>query len=636
MKLRHHLLLWFALVSVLPLVLLLFMANHYDRQQYFKELDQELRMELDRLVASIEQQISAHRDLVSSLARSPVIEEFGDALYEVSQYGSLTWRYSKARKNLEQLFVDLQPLIPERAVIRLLDANGNTVIKAQFVETSQPTLESLPPYPVYDIEPESSLTAQLRQMPVGEVSYFRYPGHNLSPEPIDRRAMLDMVMPVEKDGWRVYLVFSSLGERLDKLMSLTPRLRDGEITVLEYDPARTLAYQVLFSDRDDVAFSDTSYQDAEPLPELIAAYESQNSGVLETRHGQGRWYYQDYYPYSDQLISWIVGIRLDLDDLINRTRTTFYGLLGLGAFNLFLGLLLASFASRRLAEPIVRLADNMRDYASGKPPKEDMSSLSSEVGALQDSFRHMTETLEASQKEQAAAEKKLALSAKLASIGEMAAGIGHELNNPLTNILSLGKLVKRSRSLTPELAGDVDEMIDEARRASRIVRGILDFGRQGQLDLSRIELCAAMEQFLQRVERGVQDKHLNVALTCEPGLEITGDRFQLEQVMVNLLENAIFASPVGGRLELEVARQNHYARIRVIDEGEGIDPVIAERLYEPFFTTKKVGEGSGLGLSISLGIVEMHDGSLMLFNQEPKGCVAEVLLPLADKESSDG
>lgn len=635
MKLRHHLLLWFSLVSVLPLVLLLFMANHYDRQQYFKEIDQELRVELDRLVASYEQQKAAHRNLVSSLARSPVIEEFGDALLEVTQSGSLTWRYTKARKNLEQLFVDLQPLIPEQAVIRLLDGNGNTVIKAQFVETSQPTLESLPPYPVYDVEPDSSLTAQLRQMQPNEVSYFRYPDHATSPEPIERRTMMDVVIPVQTPNWRVYLLFSSLGERLDKLMALTPRLRDGEITVVEYDPSSTSPYKVLFSDRDGVAFSDTSYQEVEPLPALLEAYEVQSSGILETGGGQGRWYYQDYYPYTDQLISWIVGIRLDLFELTSRSRTTFYGLMGLGAFNLILGLLLANFASRRLAQPIVRLADNMRDYAQGKPPREDMSSLSSEVGALQASFQHMTETLEESQKERAAAEKKLALSAKLASIGEMAAGIGHELNNPLTNILSLGKLVKRSRSLTPELAGDVDEMVDEARRASRIVRGILDFGRQGQLDVAYLELCSAMEQFLLRVERGAHDKGLSVQLSCEAGLAINGDRFQLEQVMVNLLENAIHASPEGGALVLEVLRQSSYVRIRVIDQGPGVDAEIAERLFEPFFTTKQVGEGSGLGLSISLGIVEIHDGSLMLFNNESGGCVAEVLLPLADEELMD-
>lgn len=636
MKLRHHLLLWFALVSVLPLVLLLFMANHYDRQQYFKEIDQELQMELDRLVASFEQQTARHRNLVSSLARSPVIEEFGDALFEVSQYGSLTWRYSQARKNLEQLFVDLQPLIPEQAVIRLLDGNGNTVVKAQFVETSQPTLESLPPYPVYDIEPESSLTAQLSKMQANDVSYFRYPGHAISPEPIDRRTMLDIVVPVETTDWRVYLLFSSLGERLDKLMSLTPRLRDGEITVVENDPSNSSPYQVLFSDREELAFSDTSYQSVDPLPELIKAYENQSSGIIDTGRGQGRWYYQDYYPYPDHLISWVVGIRLDLSELIGRSRTTFYGLMGLGAVNLFLGLLLASFASRRLAQPIVRLADNMRDYAQGRRLQEDMSSLSSEVGALQASFRHMTKTLENSQQEQAAAEKKLALSAKLASIGEMAAGIGHELNNPLTNILSLGKLVKRSPELTPELSGDVDEMLDEARRASRIVRGILDFGRQGKLDVSRIDLCAVMAQFLQRVERGIAEKKLRVERSCQQGLEVNGDRFQLEQVMVNLLENAIYASPVGAELRTEVIRQNRFARIRVIDQGSGIDSEVAERLFEPFFTTKKVGEGSGLGLSVSLGIVEMHDGSLMLFNGEHGGCIAEVLLPLIEEGRDHG
>ncbi len=630
MKLRHHLLLWFVVVSVLPLILLLFMANHYDRQQYLNEIDQELHGELDRLIASLEQQLARHRNLVASLGRSPAIDAFGRALQEVSQQGSLTWQYSHARRQLEQLFVDLQPLIPERAVIRLLDSNGNTVIKAQFVETASPTLESLPPYPLYELEPEAGLSKQLQALPPNDISYIRYPGHPADSAPNGRRTLLDAVWPVQTPDWRLYLLFSSMGERLDKLMALTPRLRGGEITVVEYDATRPEQSRILFSDRGGVRFSNSQPVQMQPLPGLIKAYETQPSGLLEMPQGQGRWYYQDYYPYPDRLISWIVAIRLDLTELSSRNQATFYGLLGLGAFNLLLGLLLAGYASRRLAQPIVRLAQNMRDYAQGKPLQADMDSLSSEVGQLQASFRHMTQTLEDSQREQARAEKQLVLSAKLASIGEMAAGIGHELNNPLTNILTLGKLAKRTADISPDLNNDIDEIIDEARRASRIVRGILDFARQGNLEVQQLLLCDAVGQALERVERQAYAKQLDIQADCHRRFSVSADPFQLRQVLLNLLENAIYASPAKGRITIVGSEQDDMAVLRIHDEGAGIETAASERLFEPFFTTKKVGEGSGLGLSISLGIVEMHGGRLNLYNHPQGGCVAEVRLPLCE------
>lgn len=224
-------------------------------------------------------------------------------------------------------------------------------------------------------------------------------------------------------------------------------------------------------------------------------------------------------------------------------------------------------------------------------------------------------------------------SAKLASIGQMAAGIGHELNNPLNNILSYTKLLVRNAKDDEALQRDVHSLREEAVRASEIVKGILNFARQVPPQYSQFNVNEWLENTLALVQQTARGKAVELVIKSGYKGLLEGDRSQLQQVMVNLLLNAIQANSRNSRVIIETVMQHDLLHVRVIDEGEGIDESVLDKIYDPFFTTKAEGDGSGLGLSISLGIIERHHGTLDIRNNDGVGVTATITLPLhTDKQ----
>ena len=220
--------------------------------------------------------------------------------------------------------------------------------------------------------------------------------------------------------------------------------------------------------------------------------------------------------------------------------------------------------------------------------------------------------------------------AKLASIGEMAAGIGHELNNPLNNILSFTKLIERDTpNINQDTQDDLQGLRNEVSRASRIVKGILNFARQVPPEYTWFDLTVWLNDTLLLVEPEAHKRHVKTVLLETPDAEMEGDRQQLQQVLVNLLMNAIQASEANEVVELSAEIiEPGIVKVLVSDEGSGIDENDRDKVFDPFYTTKKVGEGSGLGLSISLGIVQYHEGQLSLTNNDRGGVDAIIALPL--------
>ncbi len=364
-----------------------------------------------------------------------------------------------------------------------------------------------------------------------------------------------------------------------------------------------------------------------PIPDTIREFIADGGTRPVRNDASHRWFLAEYFPYPDRLLNWVLSFRLDQRQLGGQFRVISYGLLALTAIMGLFGVLLAGLASRRLARPVTQLAKNMRNYANGVPVSEPVRSWSSEVNALEAEFKQMIASLEKAREARSRAERKLVKTARLASIGEMAAGIGHELNNPLTNILSLAKLIERSAGDCPDAVEDAREIVEETQRAAHVVRGILNFARQIEPHFETVNVRDWVETSVHRLASKLEQKGIVLKSEIDPNLTLEGDRYQLEQVLLNLLQNAIYVSPKGGEIRIEAEAADGWLRLRVIDHGGGIDPEIEERLFEPFATSKPVGKGAGLGLSISLGIVEMHGGRLELRNNGEGGCTAEVAIP---------
>jgi len=182
MKLRNHLLLWFAIIGLLPLVAVLFFANQYYRGVYLAEVDAEMHDELRRLAASIDQQFHHQRNLLRTLGGARLLQRFVDELETVIDAGHVTREYHLARAQLKRFLLNLEPVVAELAAIRLLDHQGNTVVQVNYGGRSKPELESLLPYPLLEVEASPAFSARLARLPDGEISHLRLPQRSLGPQ----------------------------------------------------------------------------------------------------------------------------------------------------------------------------------------------------------------------------------------------------------------------------------------------------------------------------------------------------------------------------------------------------------------------------------------------------------------------
>jgi PAS domain S-box-containing protein len=232
-------------------------------------------------------------------------------------------------------------------------------------------------------------------------------------------------------------------------------------------------------------------------------------------------------------------------------------------------------------------------------------------------------------------ELTLLQSEKMSAVGQLAAGVAHEINNPLGIILGFAQsVVKRLKSEDDPLALPLRTIEREAVRCKNLVQNLLVFSRTSKNEkLEEIDLNAVLEGALSLVS--AQTKTRNVELVRELGAglpKIHANQIQLQQVLINLSNNAVDAMPKGGSLTVRTAlsvRQPGYVEIQVRDTGDGIPKEVQKKIFEPFFTTKEVGKGTGLGLSLVYEIVQKHGGTIKLESEEGKGTEFTVLLPVS-------
>jgi len=230
-------------------------------------------------------------------------------------------------------------------------------------------------------------------------------------------------------------------------------------------------------------------------------------------------------------------------------------------------------------------------------------------------------------------QQQIRQSEKLAAVGTLSGGIAHELNNPIGVILSFVQLSKLSPLLTgdEELADNMAEIEKAAHRCKRIVEELLQFSRPSmdrQMAPVRIHEPLESALFLVSTQRKIREVDVRKFLADDLPL-VMGNSNQLVQVFINLIQNAVQAMGQGGTLTLSTGQRNGMVFASVGDSGTGISAAHMKRLFEPFFTTKAPGQGTGLGLSVSYGIVERHSGRLEVASREGEGSTFTVLLPPA-------
>jgi two-component system NtrC family sensor kinase len=247
------------------------------------------------------------------------------------------------------------------------------------------------------------------------------------------------------------------------------------------------------------------------------------------------------------------------------------------------------------------------------------------IGELNLSSQELAETREA-----------LIQSEKMASMGQLAAGIAHEVNNPLGVVLMYAHLLKEEFTNRDGLGDDLQMIVEHADRAKKIVSGLLHFARQNKVFLKPVDVVQMIEDCLKPipVPDGIRVEILNELE--DPAADL--DRDQILQVFNNLVSNAITAMPDGGKLTIRAGRAGDRVVIRVSDTGIGISRENVKKIFEPFFTTKQIGKGTGLGLAITYGIVKMHRGDIAVDSNAdpsagPTGSTFTVSLPARAPET---
>ena len=235
-----------------------------------------------------------------------------------------------------------------------------------------------------------------------------------------------------------------------------------------------------------------------------------------------------------------------------------------------------------------------------------------------------------------ALEQQILRSQKLAAVGLLAAGIAHEINNPLSGVVGYSKLLLE-KSLASDIREKVEKIAQSGERCRKIVEGVLLFSRQQDSGVRRkVDLGALVDRVLAIGEYQWRMHNVRMIRELDSDASVWGDADQLEQVVLNLLSNAVDAMPRGGTVRVGLRRlQDGGASLTVADEGHGIPPEIQARIFDPFFSTKEIGKGTGLGLAISYGIVQDHGGDIVVESAPGTGASFTVTLP-ASPPSSDG
>jgi signal transduction histidine kinase len=239
-------------------------------------------------------------------------------------------------------------------------------------------------------------------------------------------------------------------------------------------------------------------------------------------------------------------------------------------------------------------------------------------------YQHLQEQMQELRRTQ----QQLVQSAKLAAIGELAAGVAHELNNPLTVIVGYAEMLAAKAEPGSPLGDKLAKIESEAMRASKITRGLLDYARRREPKHEPVEINALVPRALELIHSKLRGRAVKVQTRLDQRAKaILGDADQLTQVLINLAGNAIDAMENGGTLTVATFNGEEAVDLFVSDTGTGMSPEQVSRIFEPFYTTKPEGKGTGLGLSVTLGILKSHGGSIAVDSEPGRGTTMRVRLP---------
>ncbi len=310
---------------------------------------------------------------------------------------------------------------------------------------------------------------------------------------------------------------------------------------------------------------------------------------------------------------------------------------GLVALLLMLGnSILTAVYVETLIRPILGLHDTLSRAERGDLKARASVKRWDEVGELAAAFNRTMDELERARRREEVRRVQLAHTEKMAAVGTLAAGVAHEVNNPLAGILTCLETIRANPGDAETRDRYLALVEDGIKRIEHTVLNLLDFSRPGAIRPEPTSLNHNLRHVAELAQYQLRKNNVEVEFEMAPVEPIVlVDHFQMEQLFLNLVLNAIEAMPKGGTLTLRTRIVGGSAVVEVIDTGTGIPEEIRDRIFDPFFSTREVGKGTGLGLSVSYNIVAAHGGTIAVDSPSGKGATFRVILPLSRPQENE-
>lgn len=350
------------------------------------------------------------------------------------------------------------------------------------------------------------------------------------------------------------------------------------------------------------------------------------------------WYRTAYEPIKntrDEIIGILyVGILEDkFMDMRKSAIATFWGITLAG---MVMALIVSSFLAKGVLHPIKDLVFASGQWAKGNLKYRVKTRGKGEIAELAETFNLMASSLkERDDKLKEYTSRQVMKSERLATLGQLAAGVAHEINNPLGAVLMYTNLALEDFDGKDELRENLQKAVREASRCKDIVKGLLDFAHQTEPKVEESDVNEVLDRTLAVVENQALFQNVEITKAASASLpRVLMDVGQIQQVFTNIVLNAAEAMEGKGKLKLttRIAGDNEHIEIEFSDTGCGIPPENLDKVFDPFFTTKEVGHGTGLGLAVSHGIIAKHKGSIEVKSDVGKGTTFVVKLPINRKE----
>jgi len=634
MQLRQKLFLVLGLMALVPLLFLLFgVVGHIE-----SDLEASTEGEINKTLGKLGQEISTLMDnqkaIVRGLAKVPVVKDFASSITEEDD----EQEYDQKVVNLMAFFLNYQSTVPSIQAIRFTDMQGKALVKIKEGKLI-PLEKKMTDGRAYveDIAYKPFFRWALKTDE--DVSISNFERGKVSGEIDFCPAMVRYSVPIrdELDSPYGMLIVNMWGRRIDDAVEAALGGYPGQAYIVELNRDKERDGIYLYHKDADKRFSNqldskVKFSTDVGEQEWKEINGDKQAGMVVSKQDKYYYYYK-LSPFQDRETEWLLVIEMARESVLAPILDLKNWIVYLMLIVVLVSVAIARWAASRLAKPVHDLAQIITRYADGDHKAHYTDNRRDEIGYAGKAFNYLTNKVEKTQKQRIKAELAARQSERLAAVGQMAAGIGHEINNPLMNIMSLASLVEKSvPNSDQQMKEDLKALQTEGQRCARIVQGVLNFARENKPKYEEFDFSKLLRETETIFEHRLRTSNIQLVLDIEAPLLMQGDSNQLQQVLVNVVINALHASKPGSEIVIKAREVDGKIVSEILDSGNGISDDNIARAFSPFFTTKPEGSGTGLGLSVSYGIIRKHGGSIVLENRPEGGVKVEIILPKASQQ----